>query len=140
MALQLTEELNPEQADAAAAIYGPLLIIAGAGSGKTRMITYRIAYMLEQGIPQSEILALTFTNKAAEEMAERIQLVTGRPLKKLTASTFHAFGLSVLKKHGTLLGYAPHFTVYDQQDQMSMLKAVLSELRACSRRFSLSSE
>ncbi len=129
MALQLTEELNPEQADAAAAIHGPLLIIAGAGSGKTRMITYRIAYMLEQGIPQSEILALTFTNKAAEEMAERIQLVTGRSLKKLTASTFHAFGLSVLKKHGTLLGYAPRFTIYDQQDQMSMLKAVLTELK-----------
>ena len=129
MALQLQKELNPEQADAAATISGPVLIIAGAGSGKTRMITYRIAYMLEQGISQSEILALTFTNKAASEMAERIRLVTGKPMNKLTASTFHSFGLSVLKRNGSYLGYSKGFSVYDQSDKMGMLKSSLVELR-----------
>jgi len=129
MALQLKNELNPEQADAAATIEGPVLIIAGAGSGKTRMITYRIAYMLEQGIPQSEILALTFTNKAAAEMSDRIQVVTKKPMKKLTTSTFHAFGLATLKRHGSYLGYSKGFSVYDTSDKMGMLKASLIELR-----------
>jgi DNA helicase II / ATP-dependent DNA helicase PcrA len=129
MALQLENELNSEQADAAATIVGPVLIIAGAGSGKTRMITYRIAYMLEQGIPQSEILALTFTNKAAAEMSERIQSVTKKPMKKLTTSTFHAFGLATLKRHGSYLGYSKGFSVYDTTDKMGMLKASLVELR-----------
>jgi ATP-dependent DNA helicase UvrD/PcrA len=129
MALQLKNELNPEQADAAATIEGPVLIIAGAGSGKTRMITYRIAYMLEQGIPQSEILALTFTNKAAAEMSERIQSVTKKPMKKLTTSTFHAFGLATLKRHGSYLGYSKGFSVYDTSDKMGMIKASLIEMR-----------
>ncbi|MBL7006274.1 MAG: UvrD-helicase domain-containing protein [Spirochaetia bacterium] len=129
MALQLTTVLNSEQADAAATIEGPVLIIAGAGSGKTRMITYRIAYMLEQGIPQSEILALTFTNKAAAEMTERIRMITGKPMAKLTTSTFHAFGLAILKRHGSYLGYAKGFSVYDTSDKIGMLKASLVELQ-----------
>jgi DNA helicase II / ATP-dependent DNA helicase PcrA len=128
MALHLLSQLNREQAAAAAAVEGPSLVIAGAGSGKTRMITYRIAYMLEQGISPSQILALTFTNKAAEEMAGRIAEVTRRDLKELTASTFHAFGLSVIKRYGPLLGYEPGFTVYDQQDKRAMLRTVLAEL------------
>ena len=85
MSIDLNQELNSEQAKAAGNIHGPSLIIAGAGSGKTRMITYRIAYMLEQGIKESEILALTFTNKAAKEMSERIKSLTGLKLKGLTA-------------------------------------------------------
>ena len=91
MHLDYQAELNPEQYDAVNTIEGPLLIIAGAGSGKTRVITFRMAYMLEKGIPQSAILALTFTNKAAKEMSERVRAVTGKKLQNLTVSTFHSF-------------------------------------------------
>ena len=90
MKTDLSSILNTEQAAAASQIEGPLLIIAGAGSGKTRMITYRIAHMLEEGIDERSILALTFTNKAAKEMRDRIQDQVGRQLKDLTASTFHS--------------------------------------------------
>ena len=99
MKTDLSSVLNKEQAAAASQISGPLLIIAGAGSGKTRMITYRIAHMLEEGIDERNILALTFTNKAAKEMRDRIQAQVGRTLKDLTASTFHSFGLGLLKQY-----------------------------------------
>ena len=99
MSLDLASLLNPEQYKAASQIEGPELIIAGAGSGKTRMITYRIAYMLSKGIDQSEILALTFTNKAAKEMADRVRETVGKKLDKLTTTTFHSFGLGLLKSY-----------------------------------------
>ena len=92
MSLDLASLLNTEQHEAASTIHGPLLIIAGAGSGKTRMICHRIAHMLERGIGQQQILALTFTNKAATEMAQRVRELTGSPLPDLVTSTFHAFG------------------------------------------------
>ncbi|MBQ0072095.1 MAG: UvrD-helicase domain-containing protein [Spirochaetales bacterium] len=120
--LDLNALLNPEQAAAASQIYGPELIIAGAGSGKTRMITYRIAYMLEQGIDESEILALTFTNKAAKEMSDRVREVTGRKLEKLTTTTFHSFGLGLLKQYIQYLGYRNDFTLYDDNDNTSLIK------------------
>ena len=93
---ELKNQLNPEQYRAVTTLEGAILIIAGAGSGKTRVITYRIANMLEHSIPQSQILALTFTNKAAKEMEERIKSLTGKKLQSLTVSTFHAFGVKVL--------------------------------------------
>lgn len=120
--MNLDTLLNPEQAIAAKTIDGPVLIIAGAGSGKTRMITYRIANMLEHGIDEKEILALTFTNKAAKEMSQRVREVTGRKLKDLTTTTFHSFGLGLLKQYIQHLGYHNDFTLYDENDNLALIK------------------
>ena len=123
MKIQLDRELNEMQCRAASQVNGPVLIIAGAGSGKTRVITFRIANMLESGIPQSAILALTFTNKAAREMEERIRQLTGKKLNALTVSTFHAFGVKVLRESiRNLEGYRENFTIYDQADKNSAVK------------------
>ena len=122
MKTELSSVLNPEQAAAASRIDGPLLIIAGAGSGKTRMITYRIAHMLEEGIDEKNILALTFTNKAAKEMSDRIRSLLGKPLKELTATTFHSFGLGLLKQYIQHLGYHNDFTLYDTNDNEALIK------------------
>jgi DNA helicase-2/ATP-dependent DNA helicase PcrA len=108
---------------------GPLLIIAGAGSGKTGVITHRMAYMLEKGIPQSAILALTFTNKAAGEMEERVRMLTGKKLRHLVVSTFHAFGVRVLRHTIHRLGYRENFSIYDAEDQMQLLRTTAREMR-----------
>lgn len=105
------------------------MIIAGAGSGKTGVVTTRIANMLSKGIPQASILALTFTNKAAREMQERVKLITGKKLTNLTVSTFHAFGVQILRKYITELGYRPNFTIYDSNDKISCLKEAARELK-----------
>lgn len=128
MGLDLDKELNREQAACARDIEGPSLIIAGAGSGKTRMITYRIANMLEHDIDERQILALTFTNKAAKEMSERIRSLTGLLLKKLTTSTFHSFGLGLLKQYIQHLGYKNNFTIYDTNDNTALLQQVITSL------------
>ncbi|MBR1919480.1 MAG: UvrD-helicase domain-containing protein [Spirochaetales bacterium] len=128
MAVDLKRELNPEQAAAADRIEGPSLIIAGAGSGKTRMITFRIAHMLDSGIDERNILALTFTNKAAKEMSERIRELTKLPLKGLTTTTFHSFGLGLLKQYIQYLGYKNNFTIYDTNDNTALLKQVIVSL------------
>ena len=125
----LKDQLNPEQYRAVTTINGPILIIAGAGSGKTRVITYRIANMLEKGIPQSQILALTFTNKAAKEMEDRIKSLTGRKLQNLTVSTFHAFGVRILRQDINKLGYRPNFSIYDETDRKSLIKETGRELQ-----------
>ena len=125
----LKKELNPEQYKTVTTISNPLLIIAGAGSGKTRAITYRIAYMLHKGIPQSSILALTFTNKAAKEMSERVKKITGRKLTQLTVSTFHAFGVKVLRDEIESLGYRTNFSIYDQTDKIALIKNTVRELK-----------
>jgi DNA helicase-2/ATP-dependent DNA helicase PcrA len=122
MYLDYEAELNPEQFAAVTAIEGPVLIIAGAGSGKTRVITYRAAYMLQKGIPQSAILALTFTNKAAKEMAERVKHVTGKKLQNLTVSTFHSFGVKILRKEIHRLGFKENFSIYDEVDRNQLIK------------------
>jgi len=128
LAIDLKNELNDKQYLAAAQLNGPLLIIAGAGSGKTRMITFRIAHMLDSGIHQSNILALTFTNKAAKEMAERVKTLTNKKLTNLTVSTFHAFGVKLLKESISNLGYKENFSIYDQTDKISAIKEAAREL------------
>ena len=135
--MNIEEELNEPQILAARTIEGPVLIIAGAGSGKTRVITYRIAYMLERGIPQSAILALTFTNKAAREMETRVKALTGRKLQSLTVSTFHAFGLKIIRDEAERLGYRKNFSVYDETDKISLIKESLRECRMYSSKIDL---
>ena len=125
----MKDQLNPEQYRAVTTIEGPILIIAGAGSGKTRVITYRIANMLEKGIPQSQILALTFTNKAAKEMSDRIKQLTGKKLQNLTISTFHAFGVRILRQDIDKIGYRPNFSIYDETDRYSLIKETGNELK-----------
>ncbi|GHV76932.1 DNA helicase [Spirochaetia bacterium] len=127
--LNFNTELNDQQIRAVKTIEGPVLIIAGAGSGKTRVITYRIAHMLETGIPQSAILALTFTNKAAREMETRVKELTGKKLQNLTVSTFHAFGVRILREEIERLGYRKNFSIYDETDRTSAIKESLRECR-----------
>jgi DNA helicase-2/ATP-dependent DNA helicase PcrA len=122
------ENLNEYQLAAVQATEGPLLILAGAGSGKTRVITYRIAQLLAKGVPQSEVLAVTFTNKAAREMAQRVKQLIPRKLSRLTISTFHSFGAQILREKGSLLGYRPNLTIYDSQDQVSLMKETAREM------------
>jgi len=127
--LNFESELNEPQIKAVRTIEGPVLIIAGAGSGKTRVITYRIAHMLEKGIPQSNILALTFTNKAAREMEIRVKELTRKKLQSLSVSTFHAFGLRVIREEYDALGYRKNFSIYDETDKMSLIKESLRECK-----------
>ena len=125
----LKNELNPEQYRAVTTVNGAILIIAGAGSGKTRVITFRIAHMLDLGIPQSQILALTFTNKAAKEMEDRVKELTQRKLQNLTVSTFHAFGVKVLRADIEKLGYRENFSIYDETDRTALIKECGRELK-----------
>jgi DNA helicase-2/ATP-dependent DNA helicase PcrA len=128
MTFDYQAELNPEQYEAVSSIDGPVLIIAGAGSGKTRVITFRMAYMLDKGVPQSQILALTFTNKASREMAERVKELTGKKLQMLTVSTFHAFGVKILREDIQKLGWRENFSIYDDVDRNQLIKETGREL------------
>jgi DNA helicase-2/ATP-dependent DNA helicase PcrA len=122
------DELNPPQREAVTTVDGPLLVLAGAGSGKTRVITYRIAHLLEHGVPAQEILAVSFTNKAADEMRQRVDKLAGKAAKRVTLSTFHALGLSILKQEKEALGLASGFTIYDASDQLGTVKEILRRL------------
>ncbi|HIG36207.1 MAG TPA: DNA helicase Rep [Oceanospirillaceae bacterium] len=116
--------LNPRQQEALEAITGPVLVLAGAGSGKTSVITQKIAYLIgECGLKGHQIIALTFTNKSAREMKERVgNLVTGKEGRGLTVSTFHNLGLNIIRKEVTALGYKPGFSIFDSQDVLALLK------------------
>lgn len=127
--IDLEHKLNPQQCLTARETEGAFLVIAGAGSGKTRTITYRIANMLDKGIPQSAILALTFTNKAAREMEQRVKELVGRRLPMLTVSTFHAFGVKVLRESIGNMGFKENFSIYDQADKMSLIKEAARSLK-----------
>src|SRR5271165_6393768 len=125
--IDYARELNPQQQAAVTAPPGPALVIAGAGSGKTRTLTYRVAYLLEQGIPADRILLLTFTNKAAGEMMRRVADLLGRQLPALWGGTFHSIGARILRQHADLLGYQRDFTILDRDDARDLLKTCIAE-------------
>jgi DNA helicase-2/ATP-dependent DNA helicase PcrA len=132
----LLESLNPTQLDAVKHTEGPLLILAGAGSGKTRVLTHRIAYILGEGLAApEEVLAITFTNKAAGEMKDRVALLVGPDSRKMWVSTFHAFCARVLRVHAEKLGYKREFTIYDGADQVRLVKRCIVELGKDPKRF-----
>lgn len=122
------DELNESQLAAVKHIEGPTMVIAGAGSGKTRVLTFRIAYMMEQGVDPFNIMALTFTNKAAREMKERIGNIVGESeAKNITMGTFHSVFSRILRYNSDRLGYPSNFTIYDTQDSKSLLKSIIKE-------------
>lgn len=127
--MQYLNELSEVQREAVTTVNGPALIIAGAGSGKTRVLTYRIAHLLKQGVPPWSILALTFTNKAAKEMKERIAKVVGdKTARQLWMGTFHSIFMRILRAESSKLGYPNTFTIYDTADTKSLLNSIIKEL------------
>src|SRR5207249_4666974 len=119
-------ELNEQQFAAVTAQPGPQLIIAGAGSGKTRTLTYRVAYLLENGIDPRNILLLTFTNKAARQMLDRVANLLPADASGLWGGTFHSVGNRMLRRHGSALGYSSGFTIMDREDQKDLLNSVVA--------------
>ena len=120
--------LNPQQRLAVETTQGPLLVLAGAGSGKTRVLTYRVAKLIEDGVPPWKILAITFTNKAAKEMAERIAKLAGAEAAEVWVSTFHACCARILRRDIEKLGYKRQFAIYDEDDRLTLIKSILKEL------------
>jgi DNA helicase-2/ATP-dependent DNA helicase PcrA len=128
--MDILATLNPAQREAAEAIKGPVLILAGPGSGKTRVITYRIAYLVRRcGISPHHIMAVTFTNKAAREMKERLEQLLGQATEALTLGTFHAICARILRREGKAVGLESSFVIYDEDDQLKLMKQVLEELK-----------
>lgn len=127
--MEYLDSLNESQREAVLNFEGPTMVIAGAGSGKTRVLTMRIAYMIEKGVDPFNIMALTFTNKAAREMTERISTIIGTSeSKNLTMGTFHSVFSRILRINASRLGYPQNFTIYDTQDTKSLLKDIVKEL------------
>lgn len=134
--MSIYDTLNKEQREAVFCTEGPLLMLAGAGSGKTRSLTHRIAYLIEEkGIAPWNILAITFTNKAAQEMRERVDSLVGYGSEDIWISTFHATCSRILRRHIDLLGYDRNFTIYDASDQKSLMKEVLKEMKIDTKQF-----
>lgn len=125
--IDYAQELNPQQHAAVSAAPGPALVIAGAGSGKTRTLTYRVAFLVEHGIPARQILLLTFTNKAAKEMMRRVNDLLGADLRDLWGGTFHSIGARCLRLHAERLGFRRDFTILDREDSRDLVKACLGE-------------
>lgn len=133
------EELNEIQRKAVTNIDGPVLVIAGPGSGKTRVLTYRIAYLIEQGVAPWEILALTFTNKSAREMKERIEKVVGERANRVWAGTFHSLFARILRVEAHHIGYPSDFTIYDSDDSKSLIGVLIKEMNLSKDQYSLNS-
>ncbi len=128
--MKYLDTLNQPQLEAVKNTEGPTMVIAGAGSGKTRVLTYRIAYLMEQGVDPFNILALTFTNKAAKEMKSRIAEIVGNSeAKNISMGTFHSVFSRILRHHSDKLGYPSNFTIYDTQDSRSLIKSIIKDLK-----------
>ena len=124
------EELNESQQKAVVYLDGPALVIAGAGSGKTRVLTYKIAWLLKQGFAPHRILALTFTNKAAREMKERIAGIVGEETaRRLWMGTFHSIFSRILRREAERLGLTSNFTIYDATDSKNLIKSIIKEMQ-----------
>ena len=133
---ELLSGLNDKQREAALHFEGPLLILAGAGSGKTRVLTHRIAYLIEEHqINPYNILALTFTNKAAEEMRERVDRIVTFGAQNVWVSTFHSTCVRILRRHIDHLGYDRSFTIYDSDDQKVLMKDICKYLNIDTKKF-----
>jgi DNA helicase-2/ATP-dependent DNA helicase PcrA len=134
---KILDGLNEAQREAVTTIRGPVLIVAGAGSGKTRVLTHRIAFLIEQGISPGNIIALTFTNKAAAEMRERIAtLVPEEAASKIWAGTFHSVFARILRDNATLIGYTNAYTIYDTDDSQNLVKHILNDMGIREKKFS----
>ncbi len=129
------DSLNPDQLDAVVHRGGPLLVVAGAGSGKTRVLTHRIAHLIDEGMPPSAILAITFTNKAAEEMRHRVASLVGPVTRAMWVCTFHSACVRILRAHGDRLGYPRTFSIYDQADAQRLTGYVVRDLNLDAKRF-----
>ena len=132
----ILENLNPKQKQAVQIIEGPVLILSGPGSGKTKVITHRLAYLIENKISPSNILAVTFTNKAADEMKQRVIKILKRKTGIPFIGTFHSFCLKILRKKIDKLGYKKSFVIYDQDDQLKIIKKISKRLNIDKDQFS----
>ena len=125
----ILQSLNPVQKEAASCTEGPLLILAGAGSGKTRVLTHRIAYLIEEkGVNPWNIMAITFTNKAAQEMRDRVDRLVEFGAESIWVATFHSSCVRILRRYIDRLGYDNHFTIYDTDDQKSVIRKAVTTL------------
>ena len=120
--------LNKEQLEAVKHINGPMLVLAGAGSGKNKVLTSRIAYLIENGVSTDNILAITFTNKAAKEMKDRVINLIGYDAKSIQISTFHSLGVKILKENYARLGYKSNFVILDSDDTLTVIKKIMKDL------------
>ena len=122
------DNLNKQQKEAVTHIDGPMLVLAGAGSGKTKVLTSRIAYLIENGVNPRNILAITFTNKAAKEMKDRVVNLIGSSANYIQISTFHSLGLKMIKENYNILGYDKNFTILDSDDTLTVVKKIIKEM------------
>jgi len=137
--MDILSALNPEQRKAVEAINGPVLIIAGPGSGKTRVITHRIAYLIRVcGVSPHRIMAVTFTNRAAKEMVNRLNTLVSASVKDLTIGTFHAICVRILRQEGAIIGVEKSFVIYDNDDQIRLVKKCFEALNLNPKQYSAS--
>ncbi|GBE03992.1 DNA helicase II [bacterium BMS3Abin09] len=127
--IDYSSDLNPEQLEAVTSDDGAALVIAGAGSGKTRVVTYRVAYLIEKGVDPSRIMLLTFTNKASREMLQRVELLIKGESRKVWGGTFHSIGNMILRKYGKAIDLAPDFTILDREDSKDLIESSVAEMK-----------
>ena len=133
---EIIEELNDKQKEAVLATDGPCLVIAGAGSGKTKVLTHKIAYLMrEKGVRPWNILAITFTNKAANEMKERVENLVGEVAKDMWIGTFHAICVRILRRYIDRIGFTSSFIIFDTSDQRTLVKQCLKQLNVDDKMF-----